>query len=293
MSGHEVCRRLRAGGYSGAILIYSGDDTVPDLVLVHEAGADDHVSKAADLLVLQAKIRRAVERVRERWGPPSSRRRPGRPSGIRDLLRDLERGHPVDWGSLTQLEEHLLCMLVCARGKAVSAEALLLEGWDRADLPVAKLHEPIPSVREKRESCQWCIRDVRGREHSLKRGEERAARGRMAGSSQGNLGVPAARHRAVEAGRSPSTLSSERMRSCRMRSGSAASCQSRLRIEADRDGQWSFFIGTEALSEPTDAHGRAGYRHGLRGTSAAWLPGRTFARRTARGKQPSARKAAP
>jgi DNA-binding response OmpR family regulator len=49
MSGHEVCRRLRAGGYSGAILIYSAYDTLSDLVLAHEAGADDHVSKAADL----------------------------------------------------------------------------------------------------------------------------------------------------------------------------------------------------------------------------------------------------
>jgi DNA-binding response OmpR family regulator len=87
MSGHEVCRRLRAGGYSGAILIYSAYDTLSDLVLAHEAGADDHVSKAADLQVLQAKIRRAVERVRERRGPPLqwSRARSDRPAFARFL----------------------------------------------------------------------------------------------------------------------------------------------------------------------------------------------------------------
>jgi DNA-binding response OmpR family regulator len=172
MSGHEVCRRLRAGGYSGAILIYSAYDTLSDLVLAHEAGADDHVSKAADLVVLQAKIRRAVERVRERRGPPSSRR--GRPSGIRDLLRDLERGQAIDWGSLTQLEERLLCMLVCARGKPVSAEALVLEGWDRADLPLSKLYEPISNLREKLAPLGWRIQNVRGRGYRLERGEKGA-----------------------------------------------------------------------------------------------------------------------
>ena len=43
VAGHEVCRRLRSDGYRGAILIYSAYDSISDIVLAHEAEADDHV----------------------------------------------------------------------------------------------------------------------------------------------------------------------------------------------------------------------------------------------------------
>jgi two-component system OmpR family response regulator len=66
MDGYEVCRRLRASGYAAPILIWSGYDSVSDVVLAHDAGADDHVSKNGNVAVLKAKIRRALERVRAR-----------------------------------------------------------------------------------------------------------------------------------------------------------------------------------------------------------------------------------
>jgi len=43
IDGYEACRRLREDGYRGAVLIYSGYDATSDVVLAHEAGADDHV----------------------------------------------------------------------------------------------------------------------------------------------------------------------------------------------------------------------------------------------------------
>jgi len=170
MNGHEVCRRLRSGGCTAAILIYSAYDTVSDVVLAHEAGADDHVSKATDLAALRAKIFRAVERVRDQPKPPSPRGA-ARPSGIRDLLRELERERTLDWESLTQLDERLLCVLACAQGRPVPAAHLLWEAWGKLGLPASRLYEPISSLREKLAPIEWRIRNVRGQGYCLERQE--------------------------------------------------------------------------------------------------------------------------
>jgi DNA-binding response OmpR family regulator len=53
--------------------IWSGYDSVSDIVLAHDAGADDHVSKNASPAVVKAKIRRAVERARSGIHPPEFR----------------------------------------------------------------------------------------------------------------------------------------------------------------------------------------------------------------------------
>jgi DNA-binding response OmpR family regulator len=171
MDGQEVCRRLRKDGYPGAILIYSAYDTESDVVLAHTAGADDHVSKTASAAVVRAKIRRAVQRVRDRL-PPRSSRHLTSPTGIRDLLRTLERDEPVDWGSLTKLEEHLLCRLVCANGQVVSAESLLVEGWGKTDQPSSRLYEPISNLREKLAPLGWRVRNARGKGYWLERLEQ-------------------------------------------------------------------------------------------------------------------------
>jgi DNA-binding response OmpR family regulator len=187
MGGHEVCRRMRAGGYSGAILIYSAYDTDIDVVLAHEAGADDHVSKAASPTVVHAKIRRAFARVRDR--PTSARSRyGGHPCGMRDLFRDLEHGQrPVDWGSLTRLDERLLCRLVLARGSEVSQQSLLLDGWGDAGLPVSRLYEPISNLREKLAPLGWGIQNIRGKGYRLVRGDWDEASGDDEGMDRGEL----------------------------------------------------------------------------------------------------------
>jgi CheY-like chemotaxis protein len=75
MDGWEVCRRLRAAGYSAPILMYSAYDTEEDTVAALGAGADDHVSKQASMVVLSAKIWRGLERhlsdKRSRWAEAS------------------------------------------------------------------------------------------------------------------------------------------------------------------------------------------------------------------------------
>jgi DNA-binding response OmpR family regulator len=139
MDGYEVCRRLRASGYGAPILIWSGHDSVSDVVLAYDAGADDHVSKTADVTVLKAKIRRALERASR---PPGGAlgdqgiHPPPRVSGIRDLLTGSGVDAPaIDRAGLTRLEEHIFSKLRCARGATVWTDSLFRERWDRGVEP--------------------------------------------------------------------------------------------------------------------------------------------------------------
>jgi len=166
MDGFEVCRRLRGEGYPGAILIYSAFDAESDVVLAHEAGADDHVSKAVSPRVVVAKIRRAHARVRARLAEGS---RTGRPSAISSMLRELGFPQTRKLPPLTRIEERLLCLLLSAQGELVPADALVNEGWSRRNLPVRVLYEPISNLRAKLAPIGWRVCAVRGRGYRLER----------------------------------------------------------------------------------------------------------------------------
>jgi DNA-binding response OmpR family regulator len=56
-SGHDVCRSLRAGGFSGPILFLSAKDEVRDRVEGLTLGADDYIVKPFDFIELVARLR--------------------------------------------------------------------------------------------------------------------------------------------------------------------------------------------------------------------------------------------
>lgn len=60
--GMSVLRKLRAGGFPGAILIVTARDQVSDRVTGLDSGADDFVIKPFDLNELAARIRSATRR---------------------------------------------------------------------------------------------------------------------------------------------------------------------------------------------------------------------------------------
>lgn len=60
-SGLQVCQELRAQHYQGGILMLTAKDTVDDLVIGLEAGADDYLVKPFEFKELLARIR-SVER---------------------------------------------------------------------------------------------------------------------------------------------------------------------------------------------------------------------------------------
>jgi len=61
-SGLEVCRELREGHYQGGILMLTAKDTVDDLVVGLEAGADDYIVKPFEFKELLARIRSVARR---------------------------------------------------------------------------------------------------------------------------------------------------------------------------------------------------------------------------------------
>lgn len=61
-SGLEVCRELRAGHYQGGILMLTAKDTVDDLVVGLEAGADDYIVKPFEFKELLARIHSVARR---------------------------------------------------------------------------------------------------------------------------------------------------------------------------------------------------------------------------------------
>jgi DNA-binding response OmpR family regulator len=176
VDGWEVCRRLRASGYSAPILMLSGYDTERDVVRAHQAGADDHVSKTAKPAVLVAKVERALARERSRSSTTSARSAheraaiPPRVSGIRDLLRRCDAlGLAAAGLELTRLEEHILTTLACARGAVVAADCLVEEGWGRGSATAGALRQSIVGLRKKVKPQGWQIRNVHGRGYRLER----------------------------------------------------------------------------------------------------------------------------
>ena len=123
LDGLAVCRRLRANGLRGSILMLTARDAVADRVAGLEAGADDYLVKPFAIEELVARLH-ALERRGARRRPSGS----PSPTSTLDLrTRAAERGgRSVE---LTARESALLELLLrhAARGRAARA-------GDRGDL---------------------------------------------------------------------------------------------------------------------------------------------------------------
>ncbi|MGF1542300.1 MAG: response regulator transcription factor [Pleurocapsa sp.] len=62
LNGIELCKRLRASGYTIPILMITARDANTDKVIGLDVGADDYVVKPVDLLELMARIRALMRR---------------------------------------------------------------------------------------------------------------------------------------------------------------------------------------------------------------------------------------
>jgi two-component system response regulator QseB len=123
--GMVVLRKLRGGGFTGAVLIVTARDHIKDRISGLDAGADDFIIKPFDLDELAARIRAASRRVAGR---------------TRELIRHGEididvatrlvrlQQAPV---ALTSREFAILLMLIEHAGQIVSRERLeeALYGW--------------------------------------------------------------------------------------------------------------------------------------------------------------------
>lgn len=147
LDGVEVCRRLRAGGFPGVVLMLTARGEEMDQVLGLEGGADDYVVKPFRHLELLARIKAHLRR-RGRESEPGMR------SGELEIFPDR---HEVWRGSskldLTPKEFALLHFLFERRRKAQSRERILSACWGyEFDGEARVVNVTVQRLREKIES---------------------------------------------------------------------------------------------------------------------------------------------
>ena len=142
--GMPALAQLRSAGFSGAVLIVTARDQIPDRIAGLDAGADDFIVKPFDLDELAARIRsasrRAAGRLREKLVHA-------------DLVLDIAGRHVTQAGQLVSLsikEFRILLLLLESRGRVLSREHLEknLYGWgDEVESNAVQVH--IHHLRKK------------------------------------------------------------------------------------------------------------------------------------------------
>lgn len=126
MDGLEVCRRLRASGYSLPILMLTARDEDVDKILGLELGADDYLTKPFNPRELVARIK-AILRRGERMAENARA-----PIYLDEVVIDPARREVTINGEMVNLrtqEFDLLLTLAEHKGLVLSREQLLEKAW--------------------------------------------------------------------------------------------------------------------------------------------------------------------
>lgn len=116
--GMQALSAMRGAGFSGAVLIVTARDQIPDRIAGLDAGADDFIVKPFDLDELAARIRSASRRVAGRMREKLTHA---------DLVLDIAERQVTQAGKavpLTVKEFRILLMLLENRGRVLSREHL-------------------------------------------------------------------------------------------------------------------------------------------------------------------------
>ena len=122
VSGLEVCRRVRDGGYRGGIIIVSRRASEADRVVGLDVGADDYLPKPFGLAELLARVRAVLRRTAG-----------SRPDVPADAIRVDVAAHRVYAGeeeiALTSREFDVLAVLAASRDLVVPRQRLMSQVW--------------------------------------------------------------------------------------------------------------------------------------------------------------------
>ncbi len=148
--GLSLCRRLRAEGYVGAIIMVTARDSPIDRVLGLELGADDYLTKPFEPRELSARIRNLLKRCR---ATQVSRPRHARLALFGPWSLDLLQRRLIAAGGrlvmLSAAEYRLLSKFVEAPNEVLSREVLVPErraaiAFDRSlDLQISRLRHKL------------------------------------------------------------------------------------------------------------------------------------------------------
>lgn len=127
IDGLEVCRQVRAGGFTAGVLILTARGGELDRVVGLDVGADDYMSKPFGLAELLARTRALLRRAGHGLGGDAAAQAPAGlrvdPTARRVWVDDAEV-------SLTTKEFDVLALLNEERGAVVTRERLMDEVWD-------------------------------------------------------------------------------------------------------------------------------------------------------------------
>jgi DNA-binding response OmpR family regulator len=149
LDGFEVCRRLRAAGYTMPIIMLTARSQEIDKVRGLELGADDYVTKPFSLRELLARVHAALRR----GGQGSETPRASFKVGDRDvdLARQVVKG-PTGEAPLGYYESEILRMLYEHAGEAVPRADMLNRIWGVGIGPADRtVDNHIVSLRRKLE----------------------------------------------------------------------------------------------------------------------------------------------
>jgi DNA-binding response OmpR family regulator len=130
IDGLEVCRRVRAGGYDGGVLILTARGGELDRVVGLDVGADDYMSKPFGLAELLARTRALLRRSASSHSAAPAEEPVAPEPGLRidtHARRVWAGPHEV---ALTTKEFDVLALLSEDRGAVVTRERLMDEVWD-------------------------------------------------------------------------------------------------------------------------------------------------------------------
>jgi DNA-binding response OmpR family regulator len=149
IDGFEVCRRLRAHGYTMPILILSARSQEIDKVRGLELGADDYITKPFSLRELLARVHAALRRASQQ--PDASRARFKIGERQVDLVRQVVSGGAEEL-PLGYYESEILRMLHEHVGEAVARSDMLTRIWGVGVGPADRtVDNHIVSLRRKLE----------------------------------------------------------------------------------------------------------------------------------------------
>jgi two-component system, OmpR family, response regulator MprA len=168
LDGHEVCRRLRAGGDSDLpIIMLTAKDSVQDKIAGLDNGADDYLTKPFVFDELVARVRAALRR-REATARPATNLEVG------NLRLDLAARQVWRAGQLIELttrEYELLELLMRHKGQVLTKEILFERVWgydNEAGFEVIKVYINYLRSKLKLTDQPEIIHTVRGVGYMLK-----------------------------------------------------------------------------------------------------------------------------
>jgi DNA-binding response OmpR family regulator len=148
MGGLEICKQLRADGFSAPILMLTARGEESDRVLGLDLGADDYVTKPFSIRELLARVRAHLRRGQTGETLPDEVR-------FDDVIVDFrrfeaqKRGTPLE---LTRKEFGVLRLLAAKAGEVVTRDDLLNDVWGYESFPTTRtVDQHIASLRAKLE----------------------------------------------------------------------------------------------------------------------------------------------